>query len=78
MMRDVFEVLVVVFFAFCFVAAISITPLHFFGKYQCKTYQEHAGRETKWTALTCYITDNGRTIPYDEHKMRAITNEKGE
>lgn len=77
-MKDCFEFLQILAFAICLVAAITIIPLHFFGEYQCNAYQEHTGRKTKWAALTCYVTDNGRTIPIDEYKMRAVTNEKGE
>jgi len=43
---------------------------------QCLLYEKKTGIETTFSKIGgCYITKDGKTMPYSEFKARAMTNE---
>lgn len=67
---------VVYFLVFCLVilGGLGVAELH--GRYQCNTYQEITGTETKWVLLdTCYLNTEQGWQRYDEYKHRNIAHD---
>jgi flagellar basal body-associated protein FliL len=43
------------------------------GQYECSTYKNVTGKETKYAAMTCYINKDGEWMSWSEYKLRYAT-----
>lgn len=61
----------------CIVILTIAVPALSRDKMRCSAYERNAGVHSEWGIIKgCYVSYDGKMIPYDEYKLRVATSAK--